>query len=116
MTPLIDVLFLLLIFFIVSTRFIETPALKITLPKAKNHDQVAHSQTLITISQEGRLFLKKVELTQRELMQHLSRETDHNKSILIRADRRAEFHHIVTILNLLREDGFRNIATVIATE
>ena len=56
-TSLIDVMFLLLIFFMISTTFLSTPAIKLELPEAKNADVVRQNPLTIYLDPSGRLYL-----------------------------------------------------------
>ena len=56
-TSLIDVLFLLLIFFMISTSFLATPAIKLELPKAKHADVVRQKPIVVYIDPGGLIFL-----------------------------------------------------------
>ena len=56
-TPLIDVLFLLLIFFMVSSTFLEQPGIKLELPHAKSAVVVEQKDYILFIDKESKMFL-----------------------------------------------------------
>ena len=56
-TSLIDVLFLLLIFFMISTTFLSAPAIKLELPKAKHADAVRQEPVVVYVDANGGVFL-----------------------------------------------------------
>ena len=65
-TPLIDVLFLLLIFFLVSSRFIEEPNIKLDLPRAAHADVTEIESLAVTISRTGQLYFRDRPVAKRE--------------------------------------------------
>jgi hypothetical protein len=56
-TSLIDVLFLLLIFFMISTTFLSQPAIKLELPEAEHSEAVRQTPLVVHVDQDGRIYL-----------------------------------------------------------
>ena len=68
-TPLIDVVFLLLIFFMVSTTFEKDSEINITLPKAsENFSDVNPDSVYVEIDMQGRIYINKLPLLNSQLM------------------------------------------------
>lgn len=119
-TPLIDVVFLLLIFFMVSTTFKRDAELKIELPEASAKPTQVKKQPLeIVIDGKGRYFLNDKELVNRKLntlKQALEKMAKGNvkQALVIRADANTPHHAVVMAMDAARQLGFINlsIATV----
>ena len=73
LTPMIDVVFLLLIFFMITTTFIETPGISIKLPEASTSIAEKEPEEIkIYLSKEGDIFLHEDEMTLAALQAHLA--------------------------------------------
>ncbi|MCG5528083.1 MULTISPECIES: biopolymer transporter ExbD [Halorhodospira] len=105
LTPLIDVVFLLLIFFMVTTTFVDQVGLDITLPEAEQETEEAQPRLLeIGISAEGEYFVDGSPLVNREidtLVRALeeAREAGDVAGIVVRADADAPHRAVVRALD-----------------
>ena len=121
LTSLIDVVFLLLIFFMVSTTFERETVLKVDLPEASSVEQREDiPETLeLVIDSEGRMFLNDQRLldsnanTIRAAMQQLAGER-RDVPLILRADRQTPHHFVVTTMDVAAQLGFVNLS--IATD
>lgn len=115
MTPLIDVVFLLLIFFMVSTSFTRENQLQINLPEAEAEEAVADSQGLVlTIQENGAYAINGQILTNGKvetLMEALKIESamDLDQSITLVADANASHQSVVTAMDAAGRLGFVNL-------
>ena len=124
LTPLIDVVFLLLIFFMVSTTFKRDAELKIDLPEASSKTVEQKKETLeIVIDVEGRYFINKQEVINRNiqtLKTAIYKVSKGNTSIpfVIRADAKSPHQAFITAMDAAKQLGFVNlsIATTQAAE
>ena len=121
LTSLIDVVFLLLIFFMVSTTFEREALLKVDLPEAsevEDRAEVPESLELV-IDSEGRMFLNDRRLvdseegTVRAAIQEAA-GTERNLPLILRADRMTPHHFVVTAMDVAAQLGFSNLS--IATD
>ena len=121
LTSLIDVVFLLLIFFMVSTTFEHQALLKVDLPEAsavEDRKEVPELLELI-IDSEGRMYLNDRRLvdseegTIRAAIQEAAGD-DRSMPLILRADRLTPHHHVVTAMDVAAQLGFRNLS--IATD
>lgn len=116
MTSLIDVVFLLLIFFMVTTTFEKQAKLKIELPEATEKIQnQSQSKIVISISQKGAIYLNNNELLNSQydsIVAGLNRmvEGDEKPAIVIRADADAAHKHVVTVMDVLADMGFTSVS------
>ena len=117
LTPMVDVVFLLLIFFMISTTFIETPGLSVNLPESSSEviDR-APEELKIYLSHEGNIYYGKRLLSLREFKALLAEghEVADRTTFLLMADEDAQHGQVVTLMDLAREAGYRKLA--IATE
>jgi len=113
MAPLIDVIFQLLIFFMLTSSFSFQSGINVKLPRAITSDVVQTESLSITITSENVMYLNSKLLTVKELRQELTKPQYKDYSILIKADRRASLGRIVDVWDLCREIGIEkiNIAT-----
>ncbi len=106
-TPLIDVMFLLLIFFMVSSTFREYMGIDIELPKAESATEQQQAPNEIAVDQHGNYFLdqERMELLELEDALRSLLETDPEAAIVLRADEQASFQQVVMVLDLTRKIG-----------
>ncbi len=121
LTSLIDVVFLLLIFFMVSTTFEQQAVLKVDLPEASNvsepEDQPVSYE--LVISQGGEFYLNDRQLvdskaaTLRAAFIEAAGE-DRSMPVILRADAETPHHYVVTAMDITAQLGFTRLS--IATE
>jgi len=111
--PLIDVIFLLLIFFMLTSSFIFQPGIKINLPKAVTSEVLHEQNVVITITSQNLIYLRKKAVTSNELTRRLKEVAKENKPLLIKADRKASLGRVVEVWDICRASGISkvNIAT-----
>ncbi|MDD5246980.1 MAG: biopolymer transporter ExbD [Candidatus Omnitrophica bacterium] len=111
--PLIDVVFQLLIFFMLTSSFVIQPGIKVNLPKAVTSESVQIENMEIIVSGENVLYFNGKVVTMQELKNFLKQISKRGQSVMIKADRRASLGRVVEIWDLCRENGIKqlNIAT-----
>lgn len=112
-TPLIDMVFLLLIFFLLTSNFVMQPGIKVKLPKAATSEVVQPKNIEIIISGENVIYLNGKVVTSGDLKNLIRQIARRKQSILIKADRRASLGRVVEVWDMCRELGVTqiNIAT-----
>lgn len=115
LTPLIDVVFLLLIFFMVSTTFDTTSELKIRLPEASQNKVVEKPRTLnILIDAKGRFFLNSRELSSQKsgaLMAALQRVLQGaDRPVVIQSDAESPVQSLVTAMDVVGRLGLTEVS------
>jgi len=123
LTPLIDVVFLLLIFFMVSTTFDSTSELKIDLPQASASKPVAKQRITLIIDPQGDYYLNGKRLKNKTadlLLLELYRATGDDKDtpIVIQSDAKSPVQSLVTAMDVVGQIGLNHlsIATTKATQ
>ena len=117
MTPLIDVVFILLIFFIVTSVFKkEELALLLNLPDSQAQTlEVEKEQITIELSNE-KLAFKGEEITLDLLEEELKKITDKKRAIIVRIDEEVMYKKIVGVLDILHKYELNNLALVTKKE
>jgi biopolymer transport protein ExbD len=111
LVPLVDVIFQLLIFFMLTSSFTFPSGIHVKLPKAVTSDVIKEENLMITISSEDVVYLRDQVITLKELTDILSKEAQihQGRPILIKADRRASMGRIVDVWDLCRDLGLEQI-------
>ena len=110
MTPMIDCIFQLLIFFMLSSTFL-TPSIQLALPTAMAGDPSASQQLIITLDAEGQVFLNKQPTSFEQLggeLQQLLSESE-SRVVTIRADQQMIYEHFVRALDIARRSGAKHV-------
>ena len=121
LTSLIDVVFLLLIFFMVSTTFEQQSLIRIDLPEASAvEDRAEQPESLeLVIDKAGRIYLGEQRLidsraaTLRAALEQAAGD-ERSLPLILRADRETPHHFVVTAMDVAAQLGFRNLS--IATD
>jgi biopolymer transport protein ExbD len=121
LTSLIDVVFLLLIFFMVSTTFEQQSSLKVDLPEASTTEAPIDDvdRLELVIDAEGRIYLndeKLVDERPQTLIAAMNQLVGDNRNIpiILRADRQTPHHFVVMAMDVAAQLGFSNLS--IATD
>ena len=111
--PLIDVVFLLLIFFMLTSNFVIQPGIKVSLPKAVTSEVLSSRNLLITLTGQDLLFLNEKPITVADLTTEIKIAAEENKTVLLKADSSSSLGRVVEIWDLCRDAGVSqiNIAT-----
>ena len=122
LVPLIDVILVLIIFFVVTTTFDLNSALKLELPSASAEQSEAPEHALsVPVNAEGRYFIDEHEALRTDV-DSLKRTIlevagdDRQRPVLLRADARTPHQAVVTAMDALGQLGFRQISIATAPE
>ncbi len=111
-TSLIDVMFLLLIFFLVTSTFKHQPAIKLDLPSSTTAEPVLAGPAVIYLTSDGEIYLDDQQLAEAEIVpalrQRLAEGSDDN--IVMRSDTHTEFGHVVRLMDMIKESGFSHVS------
>jgi len=106
--PLIDVVLIIGMFFAVSSYFTRPAPIGVKLPRAVTSD-IMQDKITIVVTSENIIYWDDKVVTLRELRAFLSRPENQNRSVFIKADKRASMGRIVEIWDLGRSLGVRRI-------
>ncbi|MCP4255805.1 MAG: biopolymer transporter ExbD [Candidatus Scalindua sp.] len=108
---LVDVLFLLLIFFMVTSAFVEQPNIRLELPSTSHSEVSRVERTVLTIARDGQLFLKEKPVDKQNLEKELRRILlDTGEEILVlKADKMVPYGDVVAIMDDAKGAGFKKV-------
>ena len=108
---LVDVLFLLLIFFMVTSAFVEQPNIKLELPSTRHSEVSKVERTVLTLSRDGQLFIKEKPVDKQNLEKELRRlMLDTGDDVLVlKADKMVPYGDVVDIMDYAKGAGFKKL-------
>ena len=111
-TPLIDIVFIMLIFFIVTASFVKEAGMAIDRPKANTAVVQQHTAVLIAITADGVVWIDNAPVDIRSIRAHVSRLLAENPQggVVIRADRASRNDTLVQVMDQIRQAGVDKIA------
>ena len=113
LTPLIDVVFLLLIYFLVTSVFKkEDMALLLNLPKSSYSTQEINTKDINIFVTPEKINFENKEVSFEDLEQVLSEVIDKNKLINVRIDKEVKYQRVMNILDILKKYELTNLALV----
>jgi biopolymer transport protein ExbD len=116
-TPLIDIIFQLVLFFMVSTTFVTSPGIEVDLPRSSSDTILRERDDInLWVTSEGAVYLDDAPVDWPMLQGALERAAATNPStlIIIKADRDVDHGRVVAVMDLARSLGLNRLA--IATE
>lgn len=122
LVPLIDVILVLIIFFVVTTTFDARSTLQLQLPTASEQHNPEPTRPLsVLVNAEGRYFVNDQEVLRTDmesLKQTIAQVAgeDRRQDVLLRADARTPYQAVVTVQDALGQLGFRRIAIATAPD
>lgn len=117
-TSMIDVIFLLLIFFLVTATFSEQPALRIDLPRASASGVSRREETVLAVTREGNFFLDQKPVERAQLAEVLAESAlrQAEPTLVLKADRQVAYGLIVELMDISRRVGLEKIVALTAGE
>ncbi len=105
-TPLVDMVFLLLIFFIISSRFLK-PVIAVDLPKAGSGEQSDTNSIVVSVDQQAGIFLEgePIQLSQLSAKLKIALQSRDGSVVILEADGKSSFAHIVKVMDEIRIAG-----------
>ncbi len=110
LTPMVNVFFLLFIFFVFTSSFIFQPGIKVSLPRAVTGEVVQGEGAAITITRDDRIFLNEREISAEELFSKVKIISKDKGSLLIKADAGASVGRVVEVWDLCRNEGVSQVS------
>jgi len=115
LAPMVDVVFLLLMYFVVSWNFAKFESeVNISVPKAENSAPAEQSpgELVIAVAPDGRVTVNNQSLTREQLSEKLSRVASlfPGQAVILKGDGEAEFTFVMSVLDLCQKAGIWNVA------
>ncbi len=115
-SSLTDIVFLLLIFFLLSSSFVVQSGIKIQLPKSEAAEQETLRQIVVTVTEKGMIYLNDKQVGPETLGGQLAPllEKDRDKVVIIKADQMVSLQNAVQVMDIAKGVGAKRL--VIATQ
>ena len=116
MTPLLDIVFILLIFFVVTATFLKEQAMDMTPPPASGHSAITSPAILVSISPEGLVrvngALSDIEMVRAKIERELAQLPD--QSVIVQAASVAKNGLVIRAVDQARSAGVQSIGFMVA--
>jgi len=113
-TPLLDIVFIMLIFFIVTATFIKEPGVEVTRPEAQTAEDQRLVSILVAIDSENTIWINRKQVPVdgvRAAVERLRRENPRGSAVL-QADGSAHSEYLVDVLEQIRASGIQDVVAV----
>lgn len=114
-TPVVDTVFNLLIFFALSLNFVSTPGIRVNLPKSSAAEIARDKKDIrVILRSSGELYVAETPVDLKSLADRLQKaaEVDIDTQVLIQADERVPHGKVVEVMDLARKAGLHRLAIV----
>ena len=113
-TPLIDIVFLLLIFFVLNSQFDKLTTMELSLPKVNSNqlNELANENLIIEINSAEEIILNGKRLSEfsyTSLNDFIINNYPENKKAVISADSDTKYQHLVTVMDVLNKNNFDSV-------
>ncbi len=114
LTPLVDVVFLLLIFFLLSSSLIPSAGIKVDLPESVASTSVQSSDVVLTITDKNEVYFRDKLISPLEGFEQLRAELakvklahgDETPRLIVQADKKIPYGRVIEIISIAWEEGF----------
>ena len=112
MTPMLDVVFIMLIFFIVTASFVKEAGVDVIRPPAVTAVSKDKGNILIAITENGQIWIDRRQVDPRSLRANIERlhGENPNGAIVIQADRKSQNHLLVAVMDAAKAAGVNKVA------
>lgn len=111
-TSLVDVLFIILIFVLVSTTFLEQPALNIELPEAKTAGLHRVEEVMVSISGDGLIYLNEQQIKKEKLgglLRMCIKKEGKELPVVLKADKSVNYGIVIEVMDIMRSVGVKKL-------
>ena len=114
-TPLVDVMLVLLVIFMVTATYIVRGAIGMKLPKASTAGEMSKSPLVLSVNHKGEFVVKGEVATEAEVVAHIKSYVDKDPEVeaVISGDKRVNYGRVMELINLSRKNGVRNFAAAV---
>ena len=112
LTPMLDVVFIMLIFFIVTASFVKEAGIEITRPPAATAERQERGNILIAITKDNQIWIDRRQVSPQALRANIERLHAENPqgSVVIQADEKSQNGLLVRVMDAARLAGVKNVA------
>lgn len=108
--PLINVVFLLLIFFMLTSSFILQPGIRVNLPRAVTSEVLMRDALVITIAEDDKVYVNERPAGPEELVSRIKTAAKAGRSLLIKADKNVDLGKVIKIWDICRQADVKQIS------
>ncbi|MCB1157433.1 MAG: biopolymer transporter ExbD [Leptospiraceae bacterium] len=114
-TPMVDVILVLLVIFMVTANFLKKESININLPKVAAADPNTRKSTQVALTKDGKLLLEGKKVSEKDLALSLQKEAKFrpNMRVTLSADERLPYGTITELMGLIRKAGVTRIALAV---
>ncbi|MCL2025604.1 MAG: biopolymer transporter ExbD [Leptospirales bacterium] len=111
-TPMVDVMLVLLVIFMITANFLKKDSININLPKVAAADSNMRESTQVAMSKDGEFYLDDQLVTEEYLLSFLTREAKYrpNMRVTLSADESISYGSVSRLMGLMRQSGITKIA------
>jgi len=111
-TPMVDIMLVLLVIFLVTANFLKKESLNINLPKVAAADANIKESKQVALTKDGKFFLEGKSVTEDALVQELTREVKYrpNMRVTLSADENLSYGTVSRVMGILRRCGVTRMA------
>ena len=111
-TPLVDIVLVLLIIFMMTASYIVSPAIKVDLPRAASAEETAQSQLALVLTKEGELYLNNKKVDEDALKTFIRERKSSLETLeaIIAADGSVKHERVVGLIDLIKTEGITKFA------
>ena len=112
MTPMLDIVFIMLIFFIVTSTFVKESGIDVSRPEAQTAVRQELASILIAIDPESRVWINRRQVDIRAVRANIQRLHAENPqgSVVIQADKHSQTGILVRVMDQAKQAGVKNVA------
>ena len=116
LTPIVDVVFNLLIFFALSLNFSQVvSSINIKLPKAKSSEVVTEKQVVVSIERNNKVYINDQALYLDQIPNYLDKINKDNV-VVVKADKEIDHGFVVQIMDLIKRSGFKKLGIAVTKQ
>ena len=112
---MVDIVFLLVAYFLINATLIKNPNIKIKLPKSMTAQSEAKKNIVIQITKDDRVLVNDLPVTIKQLPIELGKITRNKKAdqVIIRGDKKSSYQKLITVIDYVNQAGINhfNLAT-----
>ena len=112
LTPMLDVVFIMLIFFIVTASFVKEAGIDITRPPAATAERKERGNILVAITKDNQIWIDRRQVSPEALRANIERLHAENPkgSVVIQADKKSTNEMLVIVMDASRQAGVYNVS------
>lgn len=113
LTPLIDVIFMLLLFFILTSNFVK-PSILLSLPEASNREKLKKTDVVVSVDKNSNVFINKEQVALENLAEVLTAKIEalhevKDKRIIFYGDEAMSYKGFVKVIDIIKSTGVNEV-------